>query len=213
MPFKTPNKTSEYIRSILPCEKDDALRAITDYADKHILPVLIPETAAFLRQAVTILKPNKILEIGTSIGYSGHIILGACKGHLYTIEADEKSADVAENFFCKSGYEDRVTLIRGDSNEVIPLMSGEFDFIFMDGPKTRYVEYLPYLRKLMAERSAILCDNVLFNGMVSGENDTPKKKATIVVALDKFLRTLMADESLITSVLPVGDGVSFSITR
>ena len=79
MPFKTPNKTSEYIRSILPCEKDDALRAITDYADKHILPVLLPETAAFLRQAVTILKPNKILEIGTSIGYSGHIILGACK--------------------------------------------------------------------------------------------------------------------------------------
>lgn len=213
MPFKTPNKTSEYIRSILPCEKDDALRAITDYADKHILPVLLPETAAFLRQAVTILKPNKILEIGTSIGYSAHIILGACTGHLYTIEADEKSADVAENFFCKSGYEDRVTLIRGDSNEVIPLMSGEFDFIFMDGPKTRYVEYLPYLRKLMAERSAILCDNVLFNGMVSGENDTPKKKATIVVALDKFLRTLMADESLITSVLPVGDGVSFSITR
>lgn len=213
MPFKTPNKTSEYIRSILPCEKDDALRAITDYADKHILPVLLPETAAFLRQAVTILKPNKILEIGTSIGYSGHIILGACIGHLYTIEADEKSADIAESFFCKSGYEDRVTLIRGDSNEVIPLMSGEFDFIFMDGPKTRYVEYLPYLRKLMAERSAILCDNVLFNGMVSGENDTPKKKATIVVALDKFLRTLMADESLITSVLPVGDGVSFSITR
>ena len=92
-------------------------------------------------------------------------------------------------------------------------MSGEFDFIFMDGPKTRYIEYLPYLRKLMAERSAILCDNVLFNGMVSGESDTPKKKATIVVALDKFLRTLMADESLITSVLPVGDGVSFSITR
>lgn len=213
MPFKTPNKTSEYIRSILPKEQDEALRAITDYADKNILPVLLPETAVFLRQLVMTLNPKKILEIGTSIGYSGHIILSACKGHLYTIEADENSACVAEKFFVSNGYGDRVTVMRGDASEIIPLMSGEFDFIFMDGPKTRYIEYLPYLRKMMARRSALLCDNVLFNGMVSGENETPKKKATIVVALDKFLKTLMKDQGLVTSVLPVGDGVSLSVTR
>ncbi|MBR2967365.1 MAG: O-methyltransferase [Clostridia bacterium] len=213
MPFKTPGANSIYIRSILPKEKDEKLRQISLYADENMIPVLLPETAAFLKQAVMLKNPKKILEIGTAIGYSGHVILGACDGHLYTIEADEKSLKKANEFFTSSGYKDRVTTYLGDANEIVPLFSGEFDFIFLDGPKTRYIQYLPYLKRMLSPGGILLCDNVLFNGMVSGESEVVKKKATIVNALDLFLRTITSDEDFVTSVLPVGDGVSLSIKK
>ncbi len=213
MPFKTPGANSIYIRSVLPPERDDNILRILEYADKNIIPVLLPETAAFLRQMVYIKQPKKILEIGTAIGYSSHVILGACKGHLYTIEAEESSYKKANEFFEASGYKDRVTAYLGDANEIIPLFSGEFDFIFMDGPKTRYIQYLPYLKRMLAIDGILLCDNVLFNGMVSGETEMIKKKATIVNALDIFIRAVSQDDDFMTSVLPVGDGVSLSIRR
>lgn len=213
MPFKTPGANSIYIRSILPQEKDENLKRIASYADQKIIPVLLPETAAFLRQMVYIKQPKKILEIGTAIGYSGHIILGSCNGHLYTIEADEKLLDKANEFFEESGYKDRVTAYLGDANEIIPLFSGQFDFIFLDGPKTRYIQYLPYLKRMLNKNGILICDNVLFNGMVSGETEVVKKKATIVNALDLFLRKIIVDSDFITSVLPVGDGVSLSIKK
>ncbi len=213
MPFKTPGANSIYIRSILSPEKDDKICRILEYADSNIIPVLLPETAAFLRQLIYIKQPKKILEIGTAIGYSAHIILGACSGHLYTIEANEQLYDKANEFFALSGYKDRVTAYLGDANEIIPLFSGEFDFIFMDGPKTRYIQYLPYLKRMLGKGGILLCDNVLFNGMVSGESETVRKKATIVNALDLFLRTIASDEDFMTSILPVGDGVSLSLLK
>lgn len=213
MPFKTPGANSIYIRSILPPEKDENVKKILDYADKNTIPVLLPETAAFLKQMISLKQPKKILEIGTAIGYSGHIILSACDGHLYTIEADEKSLGKANEFFASSGYESRVTTYLGDANEIVPLFSGEFDFIFLDGPKTRYVQYLPYLKRMLAAGGVLFCDNVLFNGMVSGEAEVVKKKATIVNALDAFLKAVASDEDFITSILPVGDGVSLSIKK
>lgn len=76
MPFKTPGKTSEYIRELLSLRAaDEVERKITDYADKNIIAVLLPETTAFLRQAVMLKKPLRILEIGTAIGYSGIVML------------------------------------------------------------------------------------------------------------------------------------------
>ena len=213
MPFKTPNANSKYIRSILPEERDENVRSILKFADEHTIPVLLPETAAFLRQLVYIKQPRKILEIGTAIGYSGHIMLGECTGHLYTIEADEKSLEVARGFFERSGYGGRVTTFLGDANEIVPLFSGRFDFVFMDGPKTRYIEYLPYIKQMLEKGGVLVCDNVLFNGMVSGETELVKKKTTIVAALDKFLRALSGDGDFETSILPVGDGVSESIKK
>lgn len=213
MPFKTPSKTSQYIRSLLPPERDESVKEILSYADENMIPVLLPETAALLRQVVMLVNPQKALEIGTAIGYSGHIILGESDCRLYTIEADEKLLAIANEFFAKSGYKDRVTAFLGDANEIVPLFSGNFDFIFLDGPKTRYIQYLPYLKRMLNEGGVMLCDNVLFNGMVSGESEISKKKATIVNALDLFLRTIASDDDFITSVLPVGDGVSLSIKR
>ncbi|MBO5223489.1 MAG: O-methyltransferase [Clostridia bacterium] len=211
MAFKTPNKTSEYIRSLMKEETDPIYLEINKYADENFIPVLLPETASFLAQIVRLAKPKKILEIGTAIGYSAQIMLRNCDAQLYTVEVEEKRIDVAKKFFEKAGVLDRVTVFLGDAGEIVPMLTGEYDFIFMDGPKTRYIEYLPYLDKLLKKDGILLCDNVLFNGMLSGDAEIIHKKNSIVVKIEEFLQALYHNENYITSVLPVGDGLSLSI--
>ena len=213
MAFKTPSHTSEYIREHLRPESDALLLEMTEYADENFIPVLLPESAVFLKQIVSLVRPQKTLEIGTAIGYSSQIILRNGGQKLYTVEIKEEMMQKAKEYFARAGLSDRVTCFLGDASEIIPLMQGEFDFIFMDGPKTRYIEYLPHLKKMLKKGGILLCDNVLFNGMVAGDSEFQRKKATIINGLDKFLCALRDDEELTTSILPVGDGMSLSIRR
>ncbi len=213
MPFKTPGKTSEYIRELLSLRPADEIeRKITEYADKNIIAVLLPETTAFLRQAVVLKKPARILEIGTAIGYSGIVMLrSAPQATLYTVEMSEERIAVAKEFFRDAGLLNRAVFYAGDSTEIVPNLKGKFDFIFLDGPKAQYCEYLPFLSRLLESGGVLFCDNVLYEGMVSGEHEIKNHKGGLVKKLDLFLHRLMEDKTLLTSVLPVGDGVSFSI--
>lgn len=215
MPFKTPGKTSEYIRKLLALRPVNAIeQQITAYADANIIAVLLPETAAFLRQAITLCRPDRILEIGTAIGYSGILMLQAAPhAMLYTVEQSEERIGVAKDFFAKAGVVDRVIFYTGDSTEIVPALRGEYDFIFLDGPKAQYCEYLPFLSRLLRRGGVLFCDNVLYEGMVSGETEIRNHKGGLVKKLDLFLHKLMEDTSLQTSILPVGDGVSFSIKQ
>lgn len=213
MPFKTPGKTALFTRSLLPKESDDDIAAIAKYADERVCPTLLPETAAFLKQAVILKNPESILEIGTAIGFSAMIILKNCSGKLCTVEKDEASAAVATRFFERAGVKDRVSLFVGDAVEIVPLLSGAFDFIFLDGPKTRYPVFYPYLKKLLRSGGVLMADNVLFNGTVDGSVEGDPKKATIVEGLREYLSLSFSDPEMITSLLPVGDGVAFSVKK
>ena len=213
MPFKTPGKTSEYIRSLLKeVPVDDAQQRILEYADREMIAVLLPETVAFLRQAVMLSKPERILEIGTGIGYSGIVMLKeAPKATLYTIEMSEERLQIAKQNFAEAGVLSRTVCYAGDCSEIIPNLAGQFDFIFLDGPKAQYCEYLPFLSRSLTAGGILFCDNVLYEGMVSGEREIKNHKGGLVKKLDLFLHKLMVDRTLCSSVLPVGDGVSFSI--
>lgn len=192
-------------------ETDEIYKQINEYADNNFIPVLLPETASFLAQLIRLAKPKKILEIGTAIGYSAQIMLRNSNAQLYTIEVEEKRIEIAKKFFAKAGLLDRVTVFCGDAGEIVPMLTGQYDFIFMDGPKTRYIEYLPYLDKLLKKDGILLCDNVLFNGMLSGDTEIIQKKNTIVVKIEEFLQALYNKDNYITSIIPVGDGLSLSI--
>ncbi len=214
MPFKTPGKTSEYIRGLLELRPaDEVERKMAEYADDNMIAVLLPETAAFLRQAVMLKKPSRILEIGTAIGYSGIIMLRAAppSARLYTVESDEGRISLAKVFFADAGFGGRVVFYAGDSTEIVPNLKGGFDFVFLDGPKAQYCEYLPFLSRVLKPGGVLFCDNVLYEGMVSGEREIKNHKGGLVKKLDLFLHKLMNDVTLDTSILPVGDGVSLSI--
>ena len=213
MPFKSTGKTNDYIRMLVSDEDDALLNEMQQYADEHFIPILLPESCAFLKQIVMLLRPKKCLEIGTAIGYSAQLILRNGGEKLYTIEKNEDVLSKAKEYFARAGLTERVVFYLGDAGEILPMIDGEYDFIFMDGPKTKYIEYFPHLKRLLKQGGVMLCDNVLYNGMVAGEAEYKRKKATIVNGLDKFLGALTSDKGLVTSILPVGDGMSLSICK
>lgn len=204
--------TDEYIRS-LGGESDPLLAEMLDYAQREHIPVILPQSAELLTAVVRLTGPKRCLEIGTAIGYSSQLILRSGGERLFTVEMDEGRAQKAKEYFARANLLDRVTVFVGDACEIVPLVSGEFDFVFLDGPKTRYPEYLPYITGLLRRGGVLVSDDVLWNGYVSGEREVPPEKSTIARGLDRFLRELYGCGEYDTSLLRVGEGMTVSIKK
>ena len=191
---------------------DMALMRENAYGE-HI-PVLFEQTERLLDVLVRTKNPKSILEIGTAIGFSGILMLKAAENaHLNTIEFDPETAETARNNFRRYGVWDRVNLFEGDAREIVPMLTGEYDFIFMDGPKGQYIEFLPYLKKLLVRGGVMVCDNVLYKGYVENIPEKRHKHITIARNLRHFLEAISDDEELSTVTLNIGDGVSVSVKK
>lgn len=213
MSFYGIDKKEEFLLSILPDSIEPCFDDVLTAAEKNFVPVISKTGAQILKQTVILTRPTKIIEIGTGIGYSGLIMLKNSNARLYTVDFNEKNLSAARKNFEKYGYADRVDIIAGDASDIVPLLTGEADLIFLDGPKGRYYEYYPYLKNLLPRGGVLLCDNVLYSGRVSGESETPHAKQTITERLNLFFDLLKSDEDMITSVIPAGDGLSLSIRK
>jgi len=208
----TSKRTTAYLRGLL--KPDTVLEQMGITGRDASFPMLPPESAQLLRLLLEIHNPKKILEIGTNIGYSAIVMLQASKeAQLYTIEMDEKNAEIAKQNFLNAGVSNRATIFIGKAEEVLLYMSGTYDFIFLDGPKGHYLLLLEYLLPLLSDGGVLICDNVLFRGMITGDRKLKRRKETICKKLNLFLQKISTDEKLITTVLPIGDGISVSVKR
>ena len=108
--------------------------------------------------------------------------------------------------FEKHNYTNKVTCHFGDAGDIIRFLDGKFDFIFLDGPKARYYDYLPELLRLLAPGGVLFADNVLFRGLVECEKP-PHRDNTIVRNLRAFIDILTQDKSYTTSLIDAGDGI------
>ncbi len=207
----------KYIESVNTADdfEGEHLQSLRMAAREEGIPVMLPETSKLIATVVSMKKPENILEIGTAVGYSGSIMLKNAKenARLTTIEIEESSANRAKETFKKEGFLDRVTLHLGDAEEIIPMMSGSYDFILCDGPKSRYLEFYPYLKKMLRSGGVLFCDNVLFRDYISGEVKNPHRMQTIVNNMRDFLDVLSKDTDFTTTLLDVGDGVTISVKK
>ena len=137
--------------------------------------------------------------------------MAACGARLYTIECDEHKADEAQKNFTAAGLADRVEIYRGKAEEILPYITGSYQLILLDGPKGQYASFASMLIPLLETGGLLICDNVLFRGMVTGDRRIKSRKRTLVKKLDMFLQTISADSSLMTSIVPIGDGISISL--
>lgn len=180
---------------------------------QNFVPVMKYDAVRLLSQITRIKAPKKILEIGTATGFSGiSMLLSAPCAHLYTIEHNESRVQKARTNFEKAGLIDRVSFFVGDVHDIINFVTGEFDFLFFDGPKSHYLEFVKKLRPYLAKNAVLVCDNVLFRGTVSGEVGYERRMKTIVNNMHEFL-DYMTQGEWDTSVYDVGDGVSVSILK
>ena len=176
------------------------------------IPVADDETLHFLLTMLQATKPERILEIGTAVGLSATAMLYALpNAKLTTIELEEERFLEAKKNFKDFEIEERITAYLGDAGEILAMMDGQFDFVFLDGPKAQYEKYLYDLKRLMKKGAILFADDVLLYGWVSGEEPTPQKRHSIVDKIRSYLQVVTADKELQTSVLDVGDGVALSV--
>lgn len=197
-----------YIRDLLP--ERDSLKIMEEYARENFVPIIQPEVTQFLKVLLKINKPKNILEIGTAIGYSA-LLMAESTGEdtsISTIERDHDMLELASENISRSEYWNRIKIIKGDARDVLPQLDEKYDFIFMDAAKGHYREFFDQSMRLIHKGGIILCDNVLFRGMVASDELVHPRKRTIVKRLREFLEYISHIEGYSTSIIPIGDGLA-----
>ena len=201
-----------YTASLVKLHIDKRIQARREDALKRGIPVADDETLQFLLVLLQVMQPKRILEIGTAVGLSGAAMLSVCpNAKLTTMELEEERYLEAKQNFADFGISNRVNAYLGDAGEILAMMDGEYDFVFLDGPKAQYEKYLFDLKRLMKKGATLFADDVLLYGWVSGEEPTPHKRQSIVDKIRSYLNTITKDSDFSTSVINIGDGVALSV--
>lgn len=170
-------------------------------------PVLRDKSFELLLSLIKENKPKSILEVGTNVGLSGlAMLLTEKEAKLTGIEIDEEKVKLAKKNYEEFGVNNRAKIFLGDASEVIPMLNGKYDFIFLDGPKGHYFEYSENLLAILNVGGILFADNVLFHGMVRGY--APHRHSTIKHSMERFLDRITNDENLETTLYEIEDGVS-----
>jgi len=197
----------KYSKKIKPKISKDILE-LRRFYKRNGIPSALEETLTELVLTVSVKQPKNILEIGTATGVSALIMLETCpSAHVTTIEKDETSFEEAKKNFTKFHVSDRVKQYLGDAAEYLNYLGGWFDFVFLDGAKSHYIDYLFDIKRLMPVHGVLFADNVLFRGYVDGGVAYGRGDNTIVNNMRKFLDTIIADGDFICTVHEIGDGI------
>ena len=185
------------------------LEEIKEYARESWIPVILDDSLEYIENEILKGKKlNKILEIGTAIGYSSICFSKFLteNGKIDTIEIDKQRIMIAKVNIDMMNLNDKINIIEGDALKVVKKLNDNYDFIFIDGPKSHYIEYLPICLNLLKKGGIIIADNVLYKGMVNG-NYTAHKQRTAVNRLRQFIEKVQNDKELDSKLVDVGDGL------
>jgi predicted O-methyltransferase YrrM len=195
---------------------DPVLRAIEREGTEQGLPIVDAEVGALLRVLAMSVGAERILEIGTAIGYSGIWLAGALPptGMLLTMEMDPGRAKIARDNFMRSALAGRASVIVGDAQRMLTKVAGPFDLIFQDGDKQQYTPLLDRLVNLLRPGGLLVTDNVLWDGeVVPGFKKSRARDAADTQAIAGYNERLSQHPSLMTVIVPLRDGVAISVKR
>lgn len=209
------NRITDYINS-LDRGHGELCDRIAREARAAFVPIIRRETANLLQTTIAAVKPKRILEVGTAVGYSALLMAQVMPedAQIITIEKYEPRIPLAREHFREAGMEDRITLIEGDAEEVLRELDGTFDFIFMDAAKGQYIHWLPQVLALMKQGAVLFSDNVLQDGdIIESRFAVERRNRTIHSRMRDYLYTLTHSDELTTSIIPIGDGVTLSVKK
>ena len=190
--------------------------SIEEEARRDMVPIIRKEMASFLKVILAMKKPLNILEIGTAVGYSA-VLMGENTSEntkITTIENYEVRIPIARNNFARAGMDDKITLIEGDALEVLKTLTGPYDFIFMDAAKAQYITILPDVIRLLDKDGILITDNVLQEGdIIESRYVVTRRNRTIYERMREYLYAVTHSDELVTSIAPIGDGITISIRK
>ena len=166
-----------------------------------------------LRMLVQMIRPHRILEIGTYTGYSALCLAEGLPdgGHVDTIEIDDELEDFIRENFRQSPYNKRITLHIGDALTLIPQLEGTFDFVFIDADKRAYRDYYELVLPKVPSGGFIVADNTLWDGKVLMPNPPTGDHQTIEIK--KFNDFIAHDERIEKVILPLRDGLTLMMKK
>ena len=204
----------QYLDSLIPKRSDflSELRNISSLEESYAT-IVQKQTEQLLITMLKLKKPQRVLEIGSAVGYSAILMADNLpeESKIITVERYKKHADIAIDNIFKAGYEHKIKLIEGEAAEVLHWLDGSFDFVFLDAAKGQYIEFLPDILRLLKSGGVLFSDNILFKGMVEDDEKVIRRKITIVKRLKMYLEEIMNNNELTTSIIPIGDGVAISV--
>ncbi len=194
-------------------EDSELVTRIEREARREEVPIVRTETKELLKVLVCMKKPQRLLEVGTAVGFSAIYMSQYLPegGKITTIEKYKPRIQQAKVNFEQAKVEDKITLLEGDAAEILKELQEPFDMIFMDAAKGQYIHFLPDVIRLLAPDGVLISDNVLQDGdVLESHYAITKRNRTIHSRMREYLYTIKHHPDLETAIVPIGDGVAIS---
>ena len=181
------------------------IEQIKQKAIENHIPIIMDDTLEKVGELLEELKPIKILEIGTAVGYSAIRFSKYLQenGYIDTIERDEERIKEAKQNIKDMELEGTIHIFEGDALEILPTLKGPYDMVFIDAAKGKYPIFLQEALRMLKVNGIIIGDNVLYKGYVMSDYNKHKQR-TAVRGLRQFLKDLEENENLETKLLEDG---------
>lgn len=190
------------------------LEKIKKKALEDKVPIIMDDTLEVIAKILDEIKPKKILEIGTAVGYSAICFSEYLQenGKIDTIERDTERVKEARKNIKKAEVEEKINIYEGDAVEILPTLNDEYDVVFIDAAKGKYPFFLNQALRMIKPGGVIFADNILYKGYVMSDYNKHKQR-TAVRNLREYIAEITNNEKLETEILEVGDGLAISKTK
>ncbi|HES1722287.1 TPA: O-methyltransferase [Streptococcus pyogenes] len=185
------------------------LAELEQFARQENIPIIQPEVVAYFRFLLQSLQPKHILEIGTAIGFSALLMAeNAPDATIVTIDRNREMIDFAKANFAKYDSRQQIRLLEGDAADILFTLEGNFDFVFMDSAKSKYIVFLPEILRLLKVGGVVILDDVFQGGDITKPiEDIRRGQRTIYRGLQSLFDATLTHPNLTTSLVPLSDGL------
>lgn len=189
----------------------EELEKIKQKALEEHIPIIMDDTLEVIDKILTEIKPKRILEIGTAVGYSAMCFSEYLQddGKIDTIERDEERIARAKINIQKVGVADKINIYEGDAVEILPTLDEKYDVVFIDAAKGKYPFFLKEALRMINSNGVVLADNILYKGYVMSDYNKHKQR-TAVRNLREYIKEVTENPNIETEILEVGDGLAVS---
>lgn len=190
-------------------QNESFLAEIEAFARQENIPIIQHEVVAYFRVLLQTIQPKAILEVGTAIGFSALLMAeNVPTASITTIDRNPEMIELAKKNFEKYDSRHQISLLEGDAADILSTLNQEFDFVFLDSAKSKYIVFLPEILRNLKVGGIIIIDDVFQGGDIAKPIEEVRRgQRTIYRGLHKLFQATLDHPDLSASLIPLSDGL------